>query len=149
MIAVEDAELEDAELEDATARRTAARDPTVAMDALDVEEVVVRAPSAEELEAAADHFAGSLARDETYPTEPVDVFAGEPREADLLSELGADDVEEELLSDMQDPSSPRTVVVGGEGITGPSWQEPAAVEVGAEIDREGPSPAIATCRPPS
>ena len=27
--------------------------------------------------------------------------------------------------------------MGGEGITGPSWQEPAAVEVGAEIDRRG------------
>jgi phosphatidate cytidylyltransferase len=129
VIAVEDADFEDAP--------TGGADPTVAMEALEVEEVVVRAPSAEELEAAADHFAGSLARDETYPTEPVDVFAGEPRETDLLSELGADDVEEELLSDMQDASSPRTVVVGGEGITGPSWQEPAAVEVGAEIDRRG------------
>ena len=104
VIAVDDAELEDTYAADA--------DPTVTMDALEVEEVVVRAPSAEELEAAADHFAGSLARDETYPTEPVDVFAGEPREADLLSELGADDVEEELLSDMQDASSPRTVVGG-------------------------------------
>ena len=112
-------------------------DPTLALDAPEVEEVVVRAPSQEELEAAADHFAGSLARDETYPTEPVDVFAGEPRESDLLSDLGADDVEEELLSDMQDASVPRTVVVGGEGVTGPSWQEPAAVEVGAVIDRRG------------
>ena len=112
-------------------------DPTLAIEAVEVEDVVVRAPSPEELEAAADHFAGSLARDETYPTEPVDVFAGEPRETDLLSELGADDVEEELLSDMEDTSAPRTVVVGGEGITGPSWQEPAAVEVGAEIDRRG------------
>jgi phosphatidate cytidylyltransferase len=32
------------------------------------------------------------------------------------------------------------VVVGGEGISGPSWQEPAAVEVGAELDRRGPQP---------
>jgi phosphatidate cytidylyltransferase len=112
-------------------------DPTIALDAIDADEVVVRAPSEQELEAAADHFAGSLGRDETYPTEPVDVFAGEPRSSDLLSDLGADDVEDELLSDMQDSSAPRTVVVGGEGITGPSWQEPAAVEVGAEIDRRG------------
>lgn len=109
-------------------------DPTLTID---VEEVVVRAPSSEELEAAADHFAGSLGRDDTYPTEPVDVFAGEPRETDLLSDLGADDVEEELLSDLEDTSAPRTVVVGGEGITGPSWQEPASVEVGAEVDRRG------------
>ncbi|MEP6757765.1 MAG: phosphatidate cytidylyltransferase [Actinomycetota bacterium] len=112
-------------------------DPTVAFDAIEAADVVVRAPSEQELEAAAEHFAGSLARDETYPTEPVDVVGREPRPNDLLSDLGADDVEDELLSDMQDTSAPRTVVVGGEGITGPSWQEPASVEVGAEIDRRG------------
>jgi phosphatidate cytidylyltransferase len=67
------------------------------------------------------------------------VFGGEPAAGDILSDLGADDVEEELLSDMDETSSPRTVVVGSEGITGPSWQEPAAVEVGAEIDRKGPA----------
>ena len=135
IISVEEyVEIED---EDAGLNAEEVAAPTLALDALEVEEVVVRAPSPEELEAAADHFAGSLARDETYPTEPVDVFAGEPREADLLSDLGADDVEEELLSDIEDTSAPRTVVVGGEGITGPSWQEPAAVEVGAAIDRRG------------
>jgi phosphatidate cytidylyltransferase len=40
---------------------------------------------------------------------------------------------------MDESTVPRTVVVGAEGISGPSWQEPAAVEVGAEIDRRGPS----------
>ncbi len=102
------------------------------------QDVVVRAPSDEELQAAAEHFAGSLPRDETYPTEPVDVFAGRSSSGDLLSELGADDVEEELLADLEGSPAPRTVVVGSEGITGPSWQEPASVEVGAEIDRKGP-----------
>jgi phosphatidate cytidylyltransferase len=102
-------------------------------------DVVVRAPSDEELQAAAEHFAGSIGRDETYPTEPVDVFGGESRDQDLLSELGAEEVEEELLSDMDESTAPRTVVVGAEGTSGPSWQEPAAVEVGAEIDRRGPS----------
>jgi phosphatidate cytidylyltransferase len=102
------------------------------------EDVVVRAPSEDELQAAAEHFAGSIGRDETYPTEPVDVLAGEARE-DLLSELGAEEVEEELLSDIDETTAPRTVVVGGEGTSGPSWQEPAAVEVGAEIDRRGPA----------
>jgi phosphatidate cytidylyltransferase len=102
------------------------------------EDVVVRAPSEDELQAAAEHFAGSIGREETYPTEPVDVLAGEPRE-DLLSELGAEEVEEELLSDIDETAAPRTVVVGGEGTSGPSWQEPAAVEVGAEIDRRGPT----------
>ena len=103
----------------------------------ETEDVVVRAPSEEELQAAAEHFAGSLERDETYPTEPVDVFAGAEQPNDLLSELGAEDVEEELLSDMEERSAPRTVVVGTEGITGPSWQEPAALEVGADVDRRG------------
>jgi len=102
------------------------------------EDVVVRAPSEDELQAAAEHFAGSIGREETYPTEPVDVLAGEARE-DLLSELGAEEVEEELLSDIDETTAPRTVVVGGEGTSGPSWQEPAAVEVGAEIDRRGPA----------
>ncbi|MDP9184347.1 MAG: hypothetical protein M3O29_01605, partial [Actinomycetota bacterium] len=50
------------------------------------EELVVRAPSEEELQAAAEHFAGSLERSETYPTEPVDVFAGAEQPNDLLSE---------------------------------------------------------------
>ena len=114
-------------------------DPTISFDELEVEEVVVRGPSDEELQAAAEHFAGSLPRDDTYPTEPVDVIAAPPRDEsnDLLAELGADDVEEELLSDMDDVAAPRTVVVGAEGISGPSWQEPAAVEVGAEVDRRG------------
>jgi phosphatidate cytidylyltransferase len=106
--------------------------------AYEAEDVVVRAPSEDELQAAAEHFAGSIGREETYPTEPVDVLAGEPRE-DLLSELGAEEVEEELLSDIDETTAPRTVVVGGEGTSGPSWQEPAAVEVGAEIDRRGPA----------
>jgi phosphatidate cytidylyltransferase len=101
------------------------------------EEVVVRAPSEDELEAAAAHFAGSIDRDDSYPTEPVDVFAGAEPPNDLLSDLGAEDVEEELLSDIEERATPRTVVVGTEGITGPSWQEPAALEVGADIDRRG------------
>src|ERR1044072_6194789 len=43
------------------------------------EDVVVRAPSEDELQAAAEHFAGSIGREETYPTEPVDALAGEAR----------------------------------------------------------------------
>jgi phosphatidate cytidylyltransferase len=113
-------------------------DPGVS-DEPGAEEVVVRAPSEEELQAAAEHFAGSLERDESYPTEPVDVFAGAEQPNDLLSDLGAEDVEEELLSDMDERAAPRTVIVGTEGITGPSWQEPAALEVGADVDRRGVS----------
>ena len=100
-------------------------------------------PSEEDLEAAAAHFSGSIG-DTSYATEPVDALGGS-EVGDLLSDLGAppaassDDVEADLLSDLQDPDAPpRTVVVGGEGISGPSWQEPAAVEVGADLDRRGP-----------
>jgi phosphatidate cytidylyltransferase len=103
------------------------------------------APSDEDLEAAAAHFAGSI-DDRTYPTEPIDVMGG-PDTGDLLSDLGAaepegpEEVEQDLLSDLGEPAStPRTVVVGGEGTSGPSWQEPAAVEVGADLDRRGPQP---------
>ena len=101
-------------------------------------------PSEEDLEAAAAHFSGSLAGDSSYATEPVDALGGS-EVGDLLSDLGAppsassEDVEADLLSDLQDPdAAPRTVVVGGEGVSGPSWQEPAAVEVGADLDRRGP-----------
>src|SRR5438034_3978961 len=101
-------------------------------------------PSEEDLEAAAAHFSGALAGEGSYATEPVDALGGS-EVGDLLSDLGAppsassEDVEADLLSDLRDPDAlPRTVVVGGEGISGPSWQEPAAVEVGAELDRRGP-----------
>jgi phosphatidate cytidylyltransferase len=104
------------------------------------------APSDADLEAAAAHFAGSIDDGRTYPTEPIDVMGG-PDTGDLLSDLGAaepegpEEVEQDLLSDLDEPgSSPRTVVVGGEGTSGPSWQEPAAVEVGADLDRRGPQP---------
>jgi len=104
------------------------------------------APTDEDLEAAAAHFAGSLGDEGSYPTEPIDVMAGSDP-GDLLSDLGAgqpegpEEVEQDLLSDLDETSSPpKTVVVGGEGISGPSWQEPAAVEVGADLDRRGPQP---------
>ncbi len=102
------------------------------------------APSDEDLEAAAEHFAGPFRSPETYETEPIDVFGGEDG-GDLLSDLGAeespgaDQVEEDILSDLRDAgAAPRTVVVGTEGVTGPSWQDVAAVEVGADLDRRGP-----------
>lgn len=103
------------------------------------EEVLVHdGPSDDDLEAAAEHFAGSFRAPESYETEPVDVFAGEGG-GDLLSDLGADQVEEDILSDLREPTvAPRTVVVGAEGVSGPSWQDVAAVEVGADVDRRGP-----------
>ena len=69
------------------------------------------------------------------------MLGGPDPDRDLLSELGApEDVEESLLSDLEERSPARTVVVGAEGFSGPSWQEPAAVEVGGELERRGPGP---------
>jgi phosphatidate cytidylyltransferase len=93
-------------------------------------------PSEDDLEAAAAHFAGSLGDEATYETAPVQII---DEGSDLLAELGADEVEEDILSDLQEPSeAPRTVVVGAEGTTGPSWQDVAAVEVGADVERRSP-----------
>jgi hypothetical protein len=117
-------------------------DPTMTFDELDESaDVVVEAPSDEALEAAADHFATSLPPQDTYPTEPTGVVVTpsqrDTADTDILGQLGADDVEDALLSDLEQQPAPRTVVVGAEGFTGPSWQEPASVEVGADVDRRG------------
>ena len=62
---------------------------------------------------------------------------------DLLEELGAepypaDDADEEdEFAAMAEEEPSRAVVVGADGLGGPSWQEPAAVEVGADLDRRG------------
>jgi phosphatidate cytidylyltransferase len=108
-------------------------------------------PSIEDVEAAADHFAESV-RAEAGSEEDVAVIEDSPDTAtepmqtvDLSSlEAGADitiggdeDVEQSILADLDEPEvAQRTVVVGsGEGLGGPSWQEPTSVEVGA--DQEG------------
>jgi phosphatidate cytidylyltransferase len=101
-------------------------------------------PSDDDLEAAAEHFAGSI-RDTTYDTGPFDPLGAdegnvEPTPgADLLSDLGAHEVEEDILSDLHEEEDERPLVVGAEGLGGPSWQEPAAVEVGADLERRGPN----------
>jgi len=60
----------------------------------------------------------------------------------LIGELGPDEVEHDILSDLSESEpEPQTVMVGaGEGLGGPSWQEPGAVEVGADAERRGPGP---------
>jgi phosphatidate cytidylyltransferase len=90
------------------------------------------APGLDEVEAAADHFAESV-RDEVS-VEP-DAGGGQPTEEVQLSALLGEDVEDED----EDAYAPaRTVRVGPEGLGGPSWQEPTALEVGAEPERRGP-----------
>ena len=103
-------------------------------------------PSPEDIEAAAEHFSGSIHVDEGPDDEPIDdvvtVVTQEPATttgADLFADIHGGDVEDDILSDLDaDDGAPRTVVVGAEGLGGPSWQEPTSVEVGADLDRRGP-----------
>jgi phosphatidate cytidylyltransferase len=122
-------------------------------DEEDREPADLEAPSDADLEAAAEHFAGSIRSEDRYDTAPlegaiVDDVAGpvdeaSEGEADLLADLGAEPidaaaVEEELLADLDEDSTPTVVVGASQGLGGPSWQEPAAVEVGADLERRGP-----------
>lgn len=84
-------------------------------------------PTDEDLEAAAEHFAGATRAD--------DAVVG----AQLIDDEGAGRVERDILSDLAEPEDSRTVMVAAEGLGGPSWQEPAAVEVGADFERRGPN----------
>ena len=66
----------------------------------------------------------------------------EENAADLMDELGAEPYpaepgDEDDFAAMAEEEPSRTIVVGAEGLGGPSWQEPAAVEVGADLDRRG------------
>jgi phosphatidate cytidylyltransferase len=95
----------------------------------DLPEKMEDAPDIEAVEAAADHFAESV-RDEVRvePEAPAPQPTEEVAIAQLLGEDGAAD----------EPETSRTVRVGAEGFGGPSWQEPTAIEVGAEPERGGP-----------
>ena len=111
------------------------------------EELAAEAPSDEDLEAAAEHFAGSIRGQEvSYATEPIDVFGEDTGGAgdEYLDEdeygYEPSEVEEDILADLREPEpAQRTVVVGAEGISGPSWQDVSTVEVGAEVERRGPN----------
>jgi phosphatidate cytidylyltransferase len=93
------------------------------------------APSREAIDAAAEHFAESVR--EEVRVEPVEPASTEPVDAGLAGLLaGPEGIEESALPDLEEPSlGQRTVRVGSEGLGGPSWQEPTAVEVGP--DHEG------------
>jgi len=96
------------------------------------------APSAEDLEAAAEHFAESVREEVTVGAEPS------PTEYDTAPDTGI----EELLAPEPEASEPlgeeeaevpvRTVRVGSEGLGGPSWQEPTTVEIGPDAERRAP-----------
>jgi len=54
----------------------------------------------------------------------------------MLGELGPDEVEHDILAELSEPEPEHeTVMVGAEGLGGPSWQEPGALEV----ERRGPA----------
>ena len=117
-------------------------------------------PTPAEIEAAAEHFAGSV-REEAAVDEPAPVpmpFEDEADDevvtvvpadgGDLFGDIAAtgagDDAvaaePDDILADLEEPAgAPRTVKVGSEGLGGPSWQEPTAVEVGADLERRGPN----------
>ena len=103
-----------------------------------IEDEVEEAPDIEAVEAAAEHFAESV-RDEVQlepsgeagPAEPRTVL--QPTEEVAIATLLADGD-----TDAVEPEGARTVRVGAEGLGGPSWQEPTAVEIGAESER-GPA----------
>lgn len=92
-------------------------------------------PSAEDVEAAAEHFAESVREEVTlgelptgYDTEPD----GGIEELLAASSEGADLEEEGAEVPV------RTVRVGSEGLGGPSWQEPTTVEIGPDAERRAP-----------
>jgi phosphatidate cytidylyltransferase len=104
------------------------------------EEQLGERPSDEELEEAASHFAESLGGGEASGPRVVQI--DEENATDLMEELGAEpypagEGDEDVFAAMAEQEPSRTIVVGAEGLGGPSWQEPAAVEVGADLDRHG------------
>ena len=94
-------------------------------------------PDIEAVEAAADHFAESVR--EEVSVEP-EAEAPHPTEEVAISELLGD----EDAGAQGEPEAARTVRVGAEGFGGPSWQEPTAIEVGAEPQRAGPGRDVPT-----
>ncbi len=126
---------------------------TAPMSTIEEEVIVTAAPTDEELEAAAEHFAPSV-RDEPAEAEQEEVTivgaaipqeeeqvasVGDPIVGEPLEEMGAQEVEHDILADLHPEDESETVMVGsGDALGGPSWQEPAAVEVGGDVERRGP-----------
>jgi phosphatidate cytidylyltransferase len=92
-----------------------------------------QAPDLEAVEAAADHFAESVRDDVSVEAEPSPTTPRPTEEIQIAALLGDD--EDETDADSRQPEGTRTVRVGAEGLGGPSWQEPTAMEVGTEPER--------------
>jgi len=91
------------------------------------------APDLEAVEAAADHFAESVRGDVSDEAELPTTTPRPTEEIQIAALLGDD--EDEAGTDVGQPEGTRTVRVGAEGLGGPSWQEPTAMEVGTEPER--------------
>jgi phosphatidate cytidylyltransferase len=91
------------------------------------------APDLDAVEAAADHFAESVRDEVSVEAEPPPAPGGPTEEIQIAALLGED--EDETDTATGHPEGTRTVRVGAEGLGGPSWQEPTAMEVGAEPER--------------
>lgn len=103
------------------------------------DEDVEGSPSEEEIEAAAEHFAGSVRIDDELEGKPMGEDRPGESSEDLFGDIHGGEVEEDILADLDaDEGDRRTVTVGAEGLGGPSWQEPTSVEIGADLDRRGP-----------
>lgn len=102
----------------------------------DTERPIEERPDLETVEAAADHFAESVREEVRVEPEPGAEQVTE--EVQIAALLGGDEGEEEAPAEPFEPEPARTVRLGQEGLGGPSWQEPTALEVGAEPERRGP-----------
>ncbi|HYG71958.1 MAG TPA: hypothetical protein VEC15_06680, partial [Actinomycetota bacterium] len=110
-----------------------AEDDAGVAELLEDDEVAGEAPpDLDAVEAAADHFAESV-RDEVRITDEPGATPPRSTEEVEIAALLADETQPEEIAE---PS--RTLRVGPEGLGGPSWQEPTAVEIGTESERRGP-----------
>ena len=123
-------------------------------DIVEEEVVVTTAPSDEDLEAAAAHFAPSVREEADIVLEDDVVLGGvvgfEEDESDLVepaayggAQVGGtlldDEDPSDILADLHPDEEPQTVTVPStEGLGGPSWQGSAAVEVGGDPESRGP-----------
>ncbi len=110
--------------------------PTLGLDEID--DAGDDMPTESELEAAAEHFAGSMrgetSTDDFDDDEIGDVVLEDDAQRGGIEHGSVLEDDEGILGDLE---APRTVVVGTEGYGGPSWQEPTSVEVGADFDQRG------------
>ena len=105
-------------------------------------------PTEEDLAAATAHFADSVARDvrvSPFGDEEEElVGAGVVVSGETLLDAGEpvheaeDDEDEDALAGFGG-SETRQVAIPSEGYGGPSWQEPASMEVGSDAERRGPN----------